>query len=173
MKKTILKYGLISGALVTIMMVIMSIMMYNDPNFHGSMVAGFASMLIAFSFIFIGIKNFRDKQNGGTISFGKAFMIGFFIALIASACYVTVWMIEHHFFFPDFMEKYAALAIKNAKEAGAGVVEIQQKTAEMEDMKASYKNPWLRILYTLAEILPVGIVVTLISALILMKKVKQ
>jgi hypothetical protein len=170
MKKTILKNGLIAGAIVTIMMVIASTMMYNDPNFQGSMVLGFAGMLIAFSFIFIGIKNFRDKQNGGTVTFWKAFKIGFFIALVASSCYVGVWMIEHHFFFPDFMDKYSALEIRHINESGATAAEIKEKIAEIEHMKVLYKNPFIRILYTYFEIFPLGIIVALISALILKKK---
>ncbi|MGK4567718.1 DUF4199 domain-containing protein [Flavobacterium sp. 3HN19-14] len=170
MKKIIIKYGFISGAIATIFMVIASVMMHNDPNFHGSMIMGFGGMLIAFSFIFLGIKNFRDKQNGGTVSFGKALQIGILIALISATCYTGVWMLEHHFLYPDFMEKYSALQLKHLSESGLSAGEVQTKTAEIMKMKEDYKNPFMRIMYTYMEIFPLGIIVALISALILKKK---
>ena len=84
MKKTVITYGLIAGAIVTAMMIYATYSCYQDTNFKASEIFGYATMLIAFTFVFIGIKNFRDKQNSGVITFGKAFKIGLLITLIAS-----------------------------------------------------------------------------------------
>ena len=73
---------------------------------------------------------------------------------------------------PDFMEKYAAKAIEGIKLSGLSADEIAKKVTEMEEMRENYKNPFIRIGYTLMEILPIGIVVALISALILKRKPK-
>ena len=100
MKKNIIVYGIISGLIVSLLMAIILTVANNRGNFDSSMVMGYASMLIAFSLILVGIKNYRDKYNGGVISFGKAFKIGFFISLIASTIYVIAWLFEEHFFFP-------------------------------------------------------------------------
>src|SRR5687767_1803822 len=108
MKKNILIFGLISGLIITAMMVGATVSCYNNPDFKGNEVIGYAGMLIAFAFIFVGIKNYRDKYNQGVISFGKAFKIGFYIALIASTLYVLAWLIEYYLFMPDFMDKYTA-----------------------------------------------------------------
>ncbi len=106
MKKNILVCGLISGALVTSFMMYGMLRCYNDVNFSSSMLLGYASMLLAFSLVFVGIKNARDKYGDGTITFGKAFKTGFLISLIASTLYVLGWMLEYYFFLPDFMDKY-------------------------------------------------------------------
>lgn len=172
MKKTILINGLIAGFIVTAMMVTSSLLCYKNPNFEGSMVLGYLGMLLAFSFVFVGIKSYRDKHNSGTITFGEAFKIGLFITLIASTVYVAVWLVEYYFFIPDFMEKYTAHVLKQAAEKGATAAEIQNQTAQMETYKEWYKNPILIILMTYAEILPIGLVVTLISALILKRNQK-
>ena len=71
---------------------------YAYNNFNGSMVVGYSAMILAFSFVFVGVKNFRDKENAGVITFGKAFQIGFLIALIASSMYVITWMVDYYFF---------------------------------------------------------------------------
>src|SRR6476620_5450732 len=112
MKNVNLKYGLIAGAIVTAFMVGGTVAMRNNPDFTGSMLLGYTGMLVAFFFVFLGIKNYRDKQNGGVISFGKALKIGMLISLIASTIYVGVWLIEYYCIFPDFMNKYSEAVLK-------------------------------------------------------------
>lgn len=173
MKKNVIVFGLISGSIVSAFMAVSMMLMSKNPNFEGSMLVGYASMLIAFSFIFVGIKNFRDKYNDGVIKFGKAFLIGLYIALIGSTMYVVTWLIEYHFFIPDFMDTYSAHVIAHAKSSGASAAEIEKQVAEMAYYKEMYKNPLFVILFTYFEVLPIGILIALISALILKKKNKE
>lgn len=170
MKKIILTYGSIAGVIVILMMTFSAYSFYNNPDFKPSEIIGYTGMLVAFTFVFIGIKNFRDKQNDGLISFGKAFKIGALITLIASTCYVAAWLIEYYVFFPDFMDKYMVTMVKSAKESGLSAAELAAKKSEMNMYAAWYKNPILVILLTYMEILPLGLVIALISALILKKK---
>ena len=172
MKKNVLVFGLISGAVVSLTMAISMITMSKTHKCEmgtGSMVIGYLSMLVAFSLIYVAVKNFRDKQNGGLISFGKAFKMGLFISLIASTMYVIVWAFVYHFYMPDFMDKYAAQMIESAK-AAASPAEVQQKIAEMDKYKELYKSPLFFALMTYAEILPVGLLVSLITGLILKRR---
>jgi len=171
MKKIVIVFGLIAGVIVSGLMLIN--MINHDKNYQGSMIVGYASMLIAFSFIFVGVKSFRDKHNDGTISFGKAFKIGLFIALIASTMYVVVWMFYYYLFIPDFMDKYAAKMLFDAKQNGATSAELAATKSEMAGYKEMYKNPVYVVLLTYSEILPLGLLVSLISALILKKKQKE
>lgn len=171
MKKTVLKFGLIAGCIVTAMMVFSTYQLYgNEEKFEPSAVFGYLSMLVAFSFIFVGIRNYRNQHNGGVITFGKAFKIGFLIALIASVFYVVVWLVEYYFFIPDFMDRYADFVLNQAKSEGLSAAQLQVKVEEMEMYKDWYKNPIFLILLTFAEILPLGTVIALISSLILMRK---
>jgi hypothetical protein len=172
MKKNVWVFGLISGLIITAMMVTTTVMMRNDPDFEGSMVMGYATMLLAFSFIFVGIKNFRDKYNDGVISFGKAFRIGLYISLIAGTMYVGVWLIEYYFFFPDFMDVYSNHMVETARSKGTSEAELNKKIADINWMKSMYKNPLFVILITYSEVLPVGIIVSLICAAILKRKTK-
>lgn len=173
MKKNILVYGLIAGALVSVFMLFtMGYYSYCNGNVDEttSMVLGYAAMLIAFSLVFVGVRNYRNKYNNGVISFGKAFKTGFMIALIASTMYVIAWLIDYHYFVPDFADKYSARIIGDLKAGGASPAVIATKTAEMAKFVTMYKNPLFVILMTYLEILPVGVVVALISAVILKRK---
>ena len=170
MKKLVLVYGIIAGLIVTGMMAFSTGYYCARGDFEGGMIYGYSAMIISFSMIFVGIKSFRDKHNAGTINFGKAFKIGLFISLIASTIYVIGWLINYYLFIPDFMDKYAAAMISKAKSSGISADELAKKTADMAQMKEWYKNPLFVILMTYVEILPVAVVVTLISSLILKRK---
>ena len=175
MKKNILVFGTISGVIVATFMAISMALMASrtseSDHGNGSMIIGFASMAVAFSFVFVGIKNYRDKQNGGTISFGKAVLLGCMISLLASTIYVVTWAVEYHIFLPDFMDKYAAMQIKQLKESGVSGAALEDGLKSIETDSYNYKHsPFFFTVYTYMEILPVGILITLISALILKRK---
>ena len=173
MKKNIVIYGLIAGAIVSILM--LSTVNYlshceGNVDYDTSMLIGYASMLIAFSLVFVGIRNYRDKFNEGIISFGKAFKIGTMIVLIASTIYVIAWLIDYFFFIPDFMDKYATHMLDELKASGASQLEIDKQAEEIARFGKMYKNPIFNAMMTYMEILPVGLIVTLISSLILKRK---
>lgn len=170
MKKNILVCGLIAGTIVSVTMLIgMNYMSHceGSVDMTTSMLVGYASMLIAFSLVFVGIKNYRDNYNGGLITFGKAFRIGMMIVLIASTMYVVSWLIDYFFFVPDFMEKYSAHTLEELRATGASESVITAKTKEMADFATMYKNPFFNAMMTYMEILPVGLIVALISSMIL------
>jgi amino acid transporter len=173
MKKNIIIYGLIAGIVVSILMLFtVNYISHCEGNidYGTSMLIGYASMLIAFSLVFIGIRNYRDKYNEGVISFGKAFKIGIMIVLIASTIYVVAWLIDYFFFMPEFAEKYSAHMLDKLKATGASQIEIDKETKEMASFVRMFKNPFFNAMMTYIEILPVGLVVALISSLILKRK---
>lgn len=170
MKRIIIVCGLIAGIIVSTFMVTSIGVCYTSGNFEGNIWVGYASMLLAFSLVFVGIKNYRDKYNNGTITFGKAFQIGLYISLIASSIYVLVWLVDYYVFVPDFMDKYTTHVIQEAKESGASAAEIQEKIKQVEESSKLYETPIGVILLTYMEILPIGLIVSLISALILKRK---
>ena len=170
MKKNIIIYGLIAGIVVSILMLVSA---NNITDFDTSLFAGYASMLIAFSLVFVGIRNYRDKYNNGVISFGKAFKIGIMIVLIASTIYVIVWLIAYFYFEPDYLEKLSAKMLDKLKANGASQIEIDKQIKEMADFARLYKNPFFNAMMTYVEILPVGLIVTLISSFILKRKIAK
>lgn len=172
MKKNIFIYGLIAGIVVAIPMLftVNNCHSSNDFDFEKGMIIGYASMIIAFSLVFVGTRNYRNNYNNGVISFGKAFKIGALIVLIASTIYVVAWLINYYLFIPDFAEKYSTNMLSQLRAKGASQTEIDQQTKEMANFVHMYKNPLFVILMTYVEILPVGLVVTLISSLILKRK---
>ncbi len=170
MKQIIIKNGLLSGLLVSTFMVCSMAYLYKSEGAEGSMLLGYASMLAAFSFVFLGIKKYRDSEAEGKITFFTAFKIGIAISSIASIMYTLAWAIEYHFFIPDFMEKYSSVAIEKLQKSNLSTIDLEAKIKEINEGKVWYDNIFLFLAITFAEIFPVGLLVTIVSALILKKK---
>jgi hypothetical protein len=170
MKKNVLVYGLISGICVATFMAASIAYCYNKNSFEGSMLLGYAAMLLSFSLIFVGVKNYRDKFNGGIISFGKAFLMSIYMALIASTLYVAGWMIAYYNFFPDFIDKLAAYQLSPAKTSQMSPEQVAAIRAQV-DMFREWYSTWFGVAgATYMEILPVGLLVAIITALALKRK---
>lgn len=172
MRKIVITYGLISGAIITCLFLIsMYLWSKGVINFDNGEYFGYGSMLVALSMVFFGIKSFRDNQNGKAIGFWKGAQVGILITLIASFVYAAGWE-AYMQTNPkmDFIAEYTEHYISKLKEKGASQEVIDKTTSDMASMKEMYKNPVIRFGMTLMEILPVGIIVTLLSAAILRKK---
>lgn len=170
MKKNVIVFGLISGGLIAAWCVGSIAYCYAVNNFKGNMLLGYAAMVLALSLVYAGVKNYRDKYNNGIIAFGKAFQLGLYIALVASTIYVIAWAVDYYVFIPDFTDKYAIQILREAHNSGASKAEISRQIASVASVKEMYKSPVIFVLLTYLEIFPVGLVVSLITALILKKK---
>lgn len=170
MKKLIWIYGLILGAILAGNMLITISMCYNDGDFEGSEIVGYAGMVVVFSMIYFGVRTHRNRLGDQPFSFGKGFKMGIWIAFIGSSMYVVAWLFYYYLFIPDFLDKYIAFVLRTATADGATAVELAEKTVEMEEFKEMYKNPVLVVLITYMEVFPVGLLVSAISAFVLRKK---
>jgi uncharacterized protein DUF4199 len=169
MKKTVIRFGIFSSLLMVMGMII-SLCFSDYFGYDNGVWVGYTTMIISFLMVFFGVRSFRDKMNGGAISFGKAFKIGGLIALISCLVYVVAWLIIYYNFMPDFADKYAAFAIDKMKNAHASQTEIDAAMQEMSRFKELYKNPFYNAAMTFLEPLPVALLMSLLSAAILRKK---
>jgi hypothetical protein len=171
MKKTIINNGIYAGLLVAVFMSISSYFMMDDGmHFDYGMYWGFSSQIIALSFIFIGIRQYRNNYGEGKITFGKAFSVGIGIALIASVFYVLTWEVIFNNFASDFMVHYTEYEVKQRTLAGLSGAELESFKAEMAQMTQDYNKAYVRMPYTFAEIFPTGLIMTLIASLVYKKK---
>ena len=165
MGRIILVYGVLAGVTVAVLMRI-AMMLFPDGGTDG-VIAGFLSMSIALTFVFVGVKRYRDLELGGVIRFGKALVVGFGIAAIATVIYVAAWELYLYFTNYTFMDEYTHIALEQAQEAGKSASEMAALSKEMDSFKALYANPLTRTAVTAMEISPVAILMPLISAALL------
>lgn len=170
MTKIVLIFGLISGAIAGFLMwILMSFVGSGSVDFDSGMIWGYSTMVIALSMVFFGIKSYRDN-NGGNISFVKGLQVGILISLISALCYAVSWELYYPSVGDEFMQKYTAYTLDSMKRDGASDAEIDAARVEAEQFMEMYKKFPVRFAFSIIEILPVGIIVTLISALLLRRK---
>lgn len=169
MKKTVLTFGLIGGAIMAAMM-FATLPFIDKIGFDKGAIVGYTTMVLAFMLVFIGVRSYRENVNDGHITFGRAFAVGILITLVACVCYVIAWEIIYFNFMPDFVDKYASYTIEKLQASGAGQQVIDAQIAQMKSLKEMFDNPLINAAITFIEPLPVGLIVTTISAAILRKK---
>ena len=161
MKKLVLVYGVIAGFVI----IVINTLSYELGIAHVWL--GFLVMFIAFSSIFVAVKQYRDESQGGIIRFGTGFLVGLGITVVASVVYVLVW--ELYLVLTDyaFIDSYANSIVDSRLVAGASEAEMADTVAEMDTFRQKYTNPLFRLPMTFVEIFPVGLLISLISAAIL------
>jgi hypothetical protein len=170
MTKTVLKFGLLSGAVISVLM-LLTVPFHDAIGFQAAgMVVGYTTMVLAFLLIFFGVRSYRDNVAGGTVRFGRALAVGVLIGLVSSLCYVATWQIIYFNFMPDFMDKYGAHMVEKARASGESEAAIAKKREEMAKFAKQYKNPAFNAAVTLAEPLPVALLVALITAGVLSRR---
>lgn len=169
MKRIVLTFGLISGAVISLVM-LATLPFIDRIGFDHGMVIGYTTMVLSFLFVFFGIRSYRENVGGGQITFGRALGVGLLIMLICCICYVITWEIIYFNFLPEFADKYAAHIIEKARASGAPAEEIAKQVDEMKRFKSLYNNIFFNVAMTFLEPLPVGLVMTFISAVILRRR---
>lgn len=167
MLRKILFFGVVGGVIVGAPMLALTALGGGQALYQGGEILGFATMLIAFSTVFIAIKRQRDVDGGGVIRFWPAVGLGLGISLVASLFYVVSWELTQMIGNADFWTVYAEGTIGKLKADGASPEKIATVTAEMARWAELYKNPLIRIPITFSEVLPIGVLVTGVSAALL------
>jgi len=168
MKRNILKYGVIAGLVVAACMwATLLVFGGNMPHGVSGMALGYLGMLVAFSAVFFAIRRYRDVERGGTVGFWPALGLGLGVSAVAGVFYVLAWELAQATVVGDFAGQYAASALAQAKADGADAAALAELGAQMASFKQLYANPLFRLPMTLVEIFPVGVLVSLVAAVVL------
>jgi amino acid transporter len=169
MKKTVLTFGLIGGVIISTLM-LATVPFAKQIGFDRAEFVGYTVMLLSFLMVFFGIRSYRDNIGNGYITFGRAFAVGALITLITSLFYVITWEVVYFKLMPNFVTDYTNYLLEKMRAAGETQQAIDAKMQQMRDFKQLYDNPLLNPVITLIEPLPVGLLITLISSLVLRKR---
>lgn len=164
MRKIVLVFGLMAGAVMSGMLVLA--MPFHDQLGGGAgMAVGYASMVLASLMIYFGIRRYRDNECGGEIAFWRAVQVGLLISAIAVLCYVLTWEVVFNLWVPDYGDKFMAEMLERARAAGATAAELATQAAEQAKFWDSYKhNALVRMAFTALEPLPVVLLFSFASA---------
>ncbi|AUP79736.1 DUF4199 domain-containing protein [Flavivirga eckloniae] len=168
MQSTIKKFGLY-GWLAGIICFLSSILLTRSLSMSLQEVLGYVAMVASLSFVFFGIKHYRDKENEGVISLGKAIGIGTLISILTGvgvgiADYIYTTLIN-----PDFLTEYLDATLKTM-ETTLSADEFKIKKAELIAQTEAYGDPMFMAFLMCFTVVLIGFVISLISGLILQRK---
>ena len=169
MKKVVLTFGLIGGVMLAVMIVAL-IPFHDQIGFDRGVYVGYTTMVVAFLMVFFGVQSYRDNVGGGSVTFGRAVKVGTLISLVIMVCYVVTWTIVFYNFMPDYIDKYGAHMIEQARQSGATEAAIAEQTQQMAGFKEMFQNPLVFMAFGLLEPLPVALVFTLVTAGVVSRK---
>jgi len=169
MKKTVLVFGLISGAIAAAVLVAM-IPFLDTAGYRQLEVVGYSALVLSALMVFFGIRSYRENVGGGRLSFGRGLAVGTLIALVSSLCYITAFELANFVFVPDLGDRYAACMIRHAREKGATEETMRETEQQAEMFKKMWSHPLGLAAVSFAESFPIGFAVSLISAGLLRRR---
>ena len=166
MNKTIFKFSLYSFFGAAILFLI-GLLIGRELSYSANEVIGYSSMVVSLVFVYFGVKNYRDKESNGAISFGKALGIGMLITLFAALGFAIIDFIYTTYIDPEFVGQFIDHQIEVAEKALSGQ-ELIDKKAEIEGYRNWSSTDMALLMF--ATVILIGFIISLISSLVLNKK---
>jgi len=162
MKNYIVRYGLIGGCA----MICLGLINWFTVARYGvvaSQTIGYLGIILSLMCVPLGIKYFRDKLNGGTVSFGKGLRIGLGITFVTSV--VT-------YFYGLLFFVFAGDSFEEWNKKGLSQTELAAFEMRMEQTPDFVFTPWFQGLIIFLMVFTIGLIISLISSLILRRSGK-
>lgn len=165
--KIYLKYGLLN-ALASILWMLLSYVLGLDAMEKGDMIK-FASIVIPITCIYLGIKEKRDKENQGFISYAKAFNLGLAITAVGTIVSTIFFYFHVSFINPGMIEFAKSKQLQQLQERGMSDQEIEQALS----ISDRFMTPVMFTFFGLLASFIIGLILSLIIAAVLKKEDPQ
>jgi hypothetical protein len=170
MKRHIVKYSLIAAGCNALWM-LLYVATFGIFTLHWGEAFRVAILISTFSFFtYLCIKSYRQTNPNSKISMKEAMKLGILITIFATTLYAVLWAIINYFFIPDFADRFADHTIEYNRYLGKSPETMRKKIIEMNEYRVNYKKPIVNIMYSFSEILPIGIILSVICAFALKNK---
>ncbi|WP_075340307.1 DUF4199 domain-containing protein [Tenacibaculum agarivorans] len=168
MKQTIIKYGLFSLITASVLF-FLALTLGKSLPYSTQEIIGYLSMITSLSFVFLGIKYFRDKENNGKVSFGKALVIGVLISAFAGIGFGIMDYVYTTQINPNFASEYLEKSLEVMK-VSLSPEEFEIKKAELTQQMQQYGGSGFMAFIMFATVVIIGFIISLLSALFLQRK---
>jgi hypothetical protein len=140
-----------------------------EDNYGTREVVGWTGIVLSVSFVFFGLKYYRDKQNGGNLSFGEGLKLGLLITLFPSIAFGLFNVLYILVLDPGFLDRYYTYQMA---QLGTSLppAELQSKVKEIQDARKMFDNPFIQFIVMFLSVFAIGLIITIISTLVLKRK---
>jgi hypothetical protein len=168
MLSTIKRFGLY-GLLASLVLFLVVFYLGKEAPYSVQETLGYLSILIALSFIFFAMRDFKINVNQGQLKITQGLIIGFsitgLVALgsgISDFIYVTVLN-------PDFVDEYTKHQLDLLRET-VSPEQFEVQSANLLQQVESLGNPFVMASVMFMTVLAIGIIVSILCVLILRSK---
>lgn len=138
-----MRYSLVFGGLAGIIIIVVSTAFVTAGllGHSSSPVMGYLAMLVGLTMIFVGVKRYRDVEQGGVITFGKALLVGLGISLIAAIIYAAAFEVYAGLSGFDLATHFGEITRREMQAAGASAAEIEIELAGVAGIRRGVSQP--------------------------------
>ncbi len=172
MKRTALRYGLYGVYLLLAFCLVRFLINPHPTNFDNQEIIGWVGILLSVVFVYFGVKYYRDKENGGSLRFGEGLKLGLLITIFPALLFGVYSVVYSEVLDPGFMDNYYAWQVAKVKSS-VPAAELQQKLQDMQKEREMFDSPLIQFVAMFLSVFVVGLIVTVISTLVLKRKVRQ
>ncbi len=169
MQKIVLRYGLYAMLFIVALSAFEFFVLNDLLSSSLQEVMGYLTMLLSMVFVFLGMRQYRDKWNNGQLSFGQGLKVGILIVLIPSVAFGLFDLLYTEVLHPGWMDEYYANYIAKLK-ASTPPSQLEAALQKVNAQKEMFSNPLLQFLLMSATVFIIGLIVTIISALTLRRR---
>ena len=162
MFNSILKWGLIVGVAMTIVMYVPQILFFDNvsESYRLAEIVGYVGMVASLLIIVLAI-NTHFKDAGPDTSIWSRVALGLGITFIAGVIFGLTNIVYTFWINPEFMDQYYNQLVADINAAGGD--DVASKIAELEAQRAIFVTPQMIFLVMAATVWMIGILVSLIA----------
>jgi hypothetical protein len=168
LKKTVLKYGSY-GFIAGILLFLLAFLLGDNLSYTVQEIVGYTAMIVSLSFIFFGIKHYRDNVNNGLLSLGKAILIGLLISIFVGIGVGIIDYIYTTVINPEFATEYLNNSLETMQST-LSPEKFEIEKAKLTEQMEAYGGSGFMAFIMFITVVMIGFVISLISGFILQRK---
>jgi hypothetical protein len=169
MKSTVYRYSIYATITILVLSLLQVTIIASRASFAVQEAAGYLSMLISMIFVFMGIRHYKNKVNGGFLGFGEGLKIGVLIVLLPAVFFGIFDILYTQVIDTAWADHYYNHIVEEAKKTVAPE-KLAAELQKIEQQKEFFASPVMQFLVMAGTVFIIGFIVTIISSLTLMKR---
>ena len=169
MKQTVYRYSIYATITILVLALLQVTIIASRASFAVQEAAGYLSMLLSMIFVFMGIRHYKNKVNGGFLSFGEGLKIGVMIVLLPAVFFGIFDILYTQVIDTAWADHYYNHVVEETKRTVAPD-KLAAELKKIEEQKEFFGSPAMQFLVMAGTVFIIGFIVTIISSLTLMKR---
>lgn len=164
MKQTVFRYGMYAALLIVVLAAVNLFIVAKYADYTTQEVAGYLAIVLSMIFVFLGIRQYRDKVNAGNLSFGEGLKIGLLITLVPAVFFGLFDMLYTEVLNPSWKDDYYNHYTQQLRTS-LPADQLESELQKLEKQRETYGKPIFLFIIMFLTVFIIGMITSIISAL--------